>query len=128
MSITIQEAVSTKMRMGLAAFATACGIALSGTPALADVTAEPLSKVVNYADLDLNHPPGVKVLYERLRSAAQGVCQPFEGRTLKQVGDSRACFDQAMARAVKDVNKPLLTAYYHVKTGKGDTQVAIATK
>ena len=48
----------------------ACGIAMS-TPAAADQSdGEALTKVVSYADLNLNSEPGARTLYGRLRMAA----------------------------------------------------------
>ncbi len=59
--------------------AIACGIALT-TPAMADRSdGEALTKVVNYADLNLNGEAGARVLHGRLRMAAIQVCAPFSG-------------------------------------------------
>jgi UrcA family protein len=58
-------------------------------------------RTVKFADLDLTHAAGAEALYARIRSAARQVCAP----------SMRPCIDQAIARAVADVNAPLLTSY-----------------
>ena len=77
---------------------------------------EPLTHRVSFADLDLTRSPGVAALYMRIRSAAQQVCGPVDARQLEALTNSRRCTDQAIARAVREVNAPTLTSYYLAKT------------
>lgn len=97
--------------------------------ALAD-TADglPLSRKVNYADLDLTHPAGAETLYRRLISAAHIVCKPLEGPGLESDSRFKACVGQSLATAVTDVNSPLLTSYYQSKTGVPQQRVAQLVK
>jgi UrcA family protein len=111
------------LRAALAA-AICCGIAL---PATADQrNGEPLTKVVSYADLNVSGEAGARVLYGRLRMAARQVCAPFEGRTLKQIAQWGGCFEQAIERAVKEIDQPVLTAYHlnRVRGAQAPDQVA----
>ena len=60
--------------------------------ALMSVTAqagapEPLTRTVSYSDLNLDSPAGAKVLYQRLRTAAETVCHPLQGRSVRELAD-----------------------------------------
>jgi UrcA family protein len=75
--------------------------------------------VVNYADLNLSNPAGAKVLYKRIRNAAQKVCKPQSHVTPLHLGRTwRKCYDTAMADAIAKVNRPVLTALYKERTAK----------
>jgi UrcA family protein len=78
---------------------------------------EPAKRTVHFADLDLSHGAGVAVLYSRIQSAAREVCRPANARELKSIMIARQCVEQATARAVAEVNAPMLTSYYLQKTG-----------
>ena len=98
------------LHTALAAFL--CGVALS-TPATADESdGKTLTKVVSYGELNLNSEPGARVLYGRIRMAATQVCAPFKGDTIRHKTNWRECFDQAIARSVKTIDQPVLTAYH----------------
>jgi UrcA family protein len=83
--------------------------------ASADRGDEPPTQRVSFADLDLTRGPGVAALYARIRSAAQQVCGPVDARQLEALTSSHRCTEQAIARAVSDVNAPMLTGYYLAK-------------
>jgi UrcA family protein len=83
--------------------ATATGVASATSPA-DDVP----SVVVRYADLDLATDHGVRVLYARIAQAASAVCPEVPESNLHALALSRACQQQAIARAVRAVNSPLL--------------------
>jgi len=74
-------------------------------------------RTVNFADLDLTRAAGAEALYARIRSAARQVCAPsFANWELKSLETTRPCIDQAITRAVADVNAPLLTSYYMARS------------
>jgi UrcA family protein len=114
------------LRAALSAAAISCGIALTSIAEADERSGEPLTKVVNYADLNVNAEPGARVLYGRLRMAATQVCAPFKGDTLRQIATWSECFDQAIARSVKQIDQPVLTAYHLSRTGKAETPVQVA--
>jgi len=89
---------------------------LSAAPALAAEAGDPLTKTIVYGDLNLNTADGARVLYARIRSAAHVVCAPFDGRELSRQIRWQACYDQAMASAVAQIDKPQLTALHTDKT------------
>ena len=95
-----------------------CGITFMTTPATAhEGDGEPLTKVVSFADLNLNGAPGVQTLYGRLRLAAAEVCAPFRGNSLREKTKWHECFDPALARSVAKVDEPRLTAYHLSREG-----------
>jgi UrcA family protein len=77
-------------------------IATAGSPADS-------SRTVGFADLDLTRPAGVAVLYQRIRTAALEVCRPLLERDLTFAAHSRSCVQDAIARAVDEVNAPALS-------------------
>jgi UrcA family protein len=104
-------------RTGIAA-AFALGTCLiANTAAAKDPTLNQVT--VSYADLDLSKPAGAQALYKRIRAAASKVCTPrvtispiYRGRSFVK------CYDEVMASAVAQVNRPVLTALYKEKTAK----------
>lgn len=104
--------------------AIAFGVALA-VPAMADpIDGEPLTKVVSYADLNINSEAGVRTLYGRLSMAATEVCAPLKGG--REKANWRACFDQAIARSVAKIDRPVLTAYHLSRTGKTESASRVA--
>jgi UrcA family protein len=73
-------------------------------------------RTVRFTDLDLTRSAGAAELYARIKSAAAEVCQPVPAREVESVLRSQRCMQQAIARAVADVNAPALTSYYLAKT------------
>ena len=68
--------------------------------------------IVSYADLNVDTEHGAKVLYARLRQAAQDVCSTFESRELMVRAKWLRCYDSAMSAAVGQVNKIAVTKLY----------------
>jgi UrcA family protein len=77
---------------------------------------ESASRKVPYGDLDLSRDPGVAALYSRITTAARAVCEPMDLVLLNLLRDGSNCRPNAIARAVADVNAPLLTSYFLDKT------------
>ena len=76
---------------------------------------EPPRRVVEFGDLDLNRDVGVAALYARIRSAAREVCEPLDVWSLRMLRQQFDCRENAIGRAVADVNSPALTAYVLTK-------------
>src|SRR3984957_11538778 len=99
------------------------GAAIGGT---AQAGAEPKydSAVVSFGDLNLDSPQGTKMLYSRLRNGAEDACSSFEGRDLFFKRLWQTCFDQAVAAAVAQVDRPSVTALHSqsVKPSKADRE------
>lgn len=93
------------------AMASVCAIASAGSPD------QSLARTVNFADLDISHPAGAAVLYQRIRAAAREVCRASIERDLTFAELSRSCVQDAIARAVNEVNTPTLSHYHETATG-----------
>jgi UrcA family protein len=92
-------------------------IALSGAvtvvPAQAAEAPQSYTTIVSYGDLNLDSEQGAKVLYGRLRHAAEIVCFSLEGRDLLLKRIWQGCLDEAVASAVVQVNKARVTALHN---------------
>ena len=84
------------------------------------------SIVVHFADLDLSRSEGARVLYQRLKGAAETVCAPLDDRDLARRMSFKACVQNAISTAVAKVNQPTLTAYYETKTNGRNATIQIA--
>jgi UrcA family protein len=117
------RSISLQVALG----AIACGVTFMSTTAAAHQgDGEPLTKVVSFADLNLNGEPGVQTLYGRLRMAATQVCAPFRGTSLREKTKWHECFDPALARSVAKIDEPRLTAYHLSRTGATEPSSQVA--
>jgi UrcA family protein len=85
---------------------------------------QPVSRQVNYSDLDVTQASGVKALYHRLVVASGAVCERYEDAELSRMRPYKICVGRALSAAIADINNPLLTSYYESKTGMPGQQVA----
>jgi UrcA family protein len=83
--------------------------------AMADTVVTVKSETVRYDDLRLISAVGAAVLYGRLHHAAERACASLDGKTPQLASRYRSCVDDAMSKAVADVNEPVLTKYYEAK-------------
>ena len=74
------------------------------------------SVTVRYAELDLAKPQGLEALYIRIGGAARRVCRADSSLRLRARVNMRNCHQEAIERAVKQVNLPTLTAIHRAKT------------
>ncbi len=81
-------------------------------------------KAVSFKDLNLSSTEGAAVLYGRIKSAANEVCGNQDRFNLSRAHTIQICINEAVSRAVAQVNSPVLTSLYQVKTGKADKQTA----
>lgn len=65
---------------------------------------------VSYAGLDLASDEGARILYRRIASAAERVCENPGSRELTATWASRRCERKAIARAIAQVGNPKLAA------------------
>ena len=80
------------------------------------------SRTVNFADLDLSNNKGVATLYHRIKSAAGQVCDSDEPTSLHTLPYVRICEEQAIDRAVKDVDSYGLRSFHAAATNQMDFQ------
>jgi UrcA family protein len=98
----------------------ASSLAMAGDPV---VTVK--SEVVNYGDLRLISAVGAAQLYGRIRNAAERACGgPRDKQPLAMEARYRACVDEAITKAVDQVNQPVLTQFYETKKGASAAKAA----
>lgn len=112
------KAVVTKSGLALALSA----LTWAAVPAHADriegvtVSSAPTIRV-SYAELDINKPRGLEVLYHRIQRAAKSVCGiDYSSRDLAAGRHAMACYKTAVDDAVRQINRPTLTALHRAKT------------
>jgi UrcA family protein len=84
------------------------------------------SKIVNYADLNLQRHEGVAVLYRRIQVAADFVCTEGNDRNLQVVFRVRHCVSDATTRAVAQAGVPALATLHAQHAGNGSTTPMVA--
>jgi UrcA family protein len=120
----MQSSIKTQSQsitsMMLAGFAALACVAHGGT--VVAQPAEPLTKIVAFGDLNLDSDQGAKVLYARLRHAAQYVCAPLEdSRDLSLKAIWQNCVENSLSDAVGRINKPHVTALHNRIAGRTST-------
>lgn len=75
---------------------------------------------VNYSDLNLATEQGTVALYKRIVSAARQVCPANTGPNARLAAEARHCVDQAVARAVRDVQSAKLAELQATRTRKAE--------
>lgn len=74
---------------------------------------------VNYSDLNLSTEKGSLALYGRIVAASYKVCVADDIRDLRAVSAAKVCREQAVAKAVRDVNSPMLASVYAARLRHG---------
>jgi UrcA family protein len=95
----------------------ACGSALGLAHGSCASAGDAPQVTVSYHDLDLSRPEGTQELYRRLQHAARRVCP--QAPTMDLMGQSlaRQCLNEALERAVQQVNLPQLLALHRAQSG-----------
>jgi len=79
----------------------------------------PQSVTVRYTDLNLDRPADVSRLYSRIRGAAESVCgEPDPAYDFWVNPAWQRCVNDAIGRAVFQVDRPALSAYYQRQLGR----------
>ena len=106
--------MQSKIHMLLLSILAVCGSSLAMADALVTVKTE----TVRYDDIRLISAVGAAVLYGRLHGAAERACGgPMDTVPLGQRQRFKVCVDDAVTKAVADVNNPMLTWYLESKRG-----------
>jgi len=103
-----------------AALGTVSHMSLAAQSALPLDPQGPKQMLIRYADLDLARSTGASVLFHRIQKAAEIVCAPLESRDPARHVMFQRCVSDAMARAVTQVDRPALNAYYRGKVEGGN--------
>lgn len=78
------------------------------------------SITVHYGELDLSKAQGLEVLYKRIKRAARFVCgSDHSPLTMSRARHATECYQDTLEDAVRQVNRPRLTALHRAKTKSG---------
>jgi UrcA family protein len=105
-----KELIMRKFMLAAAAFGAFAATSAQAAPAQVKV----LTGVIRYSSADVASPSGADRLLERISLKATRLCAPSGGSWM-QAGLGRAtyaCRDKAVARAVRELDAPLVTAAY----------------
>jgi UrcA family protein len=95
----------------------------SQTPAAAEVN----RTTVHFSDLNVDHPTGAAVLYQRIRHAAEGVCGERRDPGTQMISRQwRSCVALSVDRAVVSLDRPALTAYHRIQAAHSDRVASAA--
>jgi UrcA family protein len=67
---------------------------------------------VSTRGLDLSQPAGAQRFYMRLRHAADEACTRGDRVGLAPASNLKACYEKALADAIRSANMPLVTQFY----------------
>jgi|SRR5665213_1907716 UrcA family protein len=80
----------------------------------ADSVEQRPTAAVRFGDLNVDTRSGVETLFRRIQTAAGEVCRQYEPHgTFVPSAAHRSCMRSAVSGAVRNVDSPLLTAYYN---------------
>jgi UrcA family protein len=96
-------------------------LAQEATASSQSITHWSVTLPVGYSDLDMSKMSGAKILYMRIRFAAETLCKSAATWGRKE---GEACVTKAINDAVAGVNAPLLTQYSQLRS-KGDKAGAV---
>jgi UrcA family protein len=102
---------STGLR-GLIATVIVGALAVSFSAVAADASSKPINVNVKFADLNVSSQAGARVLYERIRAAAENGCSYY---WFKSDADQVRCVHDSIANAVRKVDRFALYAVYNAK-------------
>ena len=101
------HSATCSIRLGGAAIG---GTALAQEPSAASTIKWSVAHPVGFSDLDVSKLSGAKILYMRIRFAAETLCKSAA------TWEKKACVTKAMNDAVAHVNAPRLTQYSQLRS------------
>ena len=116
-SATLNFGGRLRFAMAFAVLATCTAIGAVGSAHAAGADAPTLT--VRYSDLDLSTQQGALVLYGRIVAAAYRVCAADNMLDLNAMATARVCREEAIAKAVRNVNSTMLASVYAERHGHG---------
>jgi UrcA family protein len=90
------------------------------TVSFASDSPDALQVKVKYADLNVSTTSGATSLYNRIKGAADSVCNPFRPSNPGDLAARKAftdCMHKAMSNAINEVNEPALFTVANAKAG-----------
>jgi len=110
------RAAGSRARVALLLLGSLAGVMAAGA---ATIDSDVPSVVVKYSDLTLATDNGVNQLYRRITAAAKRVCPDYPLRDLGAQRQVEHCRNQAIAKAIQQIDNPRLAALYAVRSKNG---------
>lgn len=89
-------------------------VLMTAIPADAAHRRQPPEKTIEIGDLDLDREHGARAALRRIENAARDVCVgAHPSRELGERMEERKCVETTTARTIRQLNAPLVTAYYN---------------
>jgi UrcA family protein len=120
MSVSITaRAAGSRAKFGLLLLGSLAGIIAAGAASAAGLDSDVPSIAVKYSDQSLATDDGAYALYRRITSAAKRVCPDSSTKDLSRLAKVEECRDQAIARAIRQIDNSRLAALHaaHSKNG-----------
>jgi UrcA family protein len=120
MSISIgARAAGPRAKFGLLLLGSLAGIVAAGGASAARLDSDAPSVVVKYSEQSLATDEGVYALYRQIKNAAKQVCPADDTRDLSRQSLIKECRNQAVARAIRQIDNSRLAALHaaHSKNG-----------
>ena len=120
MSTSIRaRAAGPRAKFGLLLLGSLAGIMAAGAAGAAKLDSDVPTVVVKYSQESLATDEGVNALYRRITAAARQVCPVEPTRDLKMQSLIYECRNQAVARAIRQIDNSHLAALHaaHSKNG-----------
>ena len=120
MSISIRaRAAGPRAKFGLLLLGSLAGIMAAGGASAARLDSDVPSVVVKYSEQSLTTDEGVSALYRRITRAAEQVCPDPSIRSLSLRAQVEQCRNEAIARAVGQIDNSRLAALHAVRSKNG---------
>src|SRR5688572_9702942 len=104
---------SERVSAGAAALAVTFLTLLTVDTRASEPVGNPPSIAVSYSDVAFGNTAGAANVYRKLKAAARQVCGVNEGsKSLDLVVAARDCYEEALADAVRKIDRPTLTALH----------------
>ena len=104
---------SERVSAGAAALAVTFLTLMTVDTRASEAVGNPPSVSVSYSDVAFGNTAGAANVYRRLKAAARQVCGVNDGRQpLELMVAARDCYEQALADAVRKIDRPTLTALH----------------
>ena len=108
---------SERLTAGAAAIALTFLTLLTVDARASEPNGNPPSITVSYSDVAFGNTEGAASVYRKLKSAARRVCDVNNGtKTVEMHLAAQDCYKQALADAVRKIDRPMLTALHTSKT------------
>jgi UrcA family protein len=118
-SSTTASAMRRRAKVALLVLGSLAGTMAAGVASAANPPSDVPSVVVKYDAASLATDRGVNDLYRRITSAARKVCPDASFRDLGAQRQAQECRNQAVARAVSQIDNSQLAALYASQSKNG---------